>query len=149
MADENSEIQPTQGIPHVSITNNGVTSTTPVPLPHQGLDTPQKDIIMSDVPMDQAGSPAPATFAPSPAPPGRTGTPAQGSRAASAHPDPGFSVPSEAPPHGDSTRRYLNTKVTGVLLEGMKLLAKDQPDEPLRVLGEYLLQKSRELEGTS
>ncbi|KAM5376967.1 hypothetical protein ACJZ2D_005169 [Fusarium nematophilum] len=92
-------------------------------------------------------SPAPAAHAPSPVP-ARTGTPAQGSRAASAHPDPGFTIPAEAPAHGDSTRRYLNTKVTGVLLEGMKQLAKDKPSDPLRVLGEYLIQKSRELEGT-
>lgn len=35
-------------------------------------------------------------------------------------------MPAEAPPHGDETRRYLNTKVTGVLLEGMKQLAKDK-----------------------
>jgi COMPASS component SDC1 len=70
-------------------------------------------------------SPAAIPHAPSPLP-GRTGTPAQGSRAASAHPDPGFTMPAEAPPHGDSTRRYLNTKVTAVLLEGMKQLAKDQ-----------------------
>lgn len=77
-------------------------------------------------------------------------------------------MPSEAPAHGDPTRKYLNTKVTGVLLEGMKQLAKDQydapgflefyldltialyrPNDPLRFLGEYLIQKSRELEGTS
>jgi COMPASS component SDC1 len=35
-------------------------------------------------------------------------------------------MPSEAAAHGDPTRRYLNTKVTGVLLEGMKQLAKDK-----------------------
>ncbi|KAM0251348.1 hypothetical protein ACHAP5_001657 [Fusarium lateritium] len=108
----------------------------------------QKDVVMSDAPVDQpASSPAPAAHAPSPAP-ARTGTPAQGSRAASAHPDPGLNIPAEAPPHGDSTRRYLNTKVTGTLLEGMKQLAKDKPSDPLRVLGEYLIQKSKELEGT-
>ncbi|KAH6898399.1 hypothetical protein B0T10DRAFT_453733 [Thelonectria olida] len=93
-------------------------------------------------------SPAAIAHAPSPLP-GRTGTPAQGSRAASAHPDPGFTMPAEAPPHGDSTRRYLNTKVTAVLLEGMKQLAKDKPSDPLRVLGEYLIQKSKEFEGTN
>lgn len=70
-------------------------------------------------------SPLPTVQAPSPAP-ARTGTPAHGSRAASAHPDPGLTIPSEAAPHGDSTRRYLNTKVTGVLLEGMKQIAKDK-----------------------
>lgn len=49
-----------------------------------------------------------------------------GSRAASAHPDPGFTMPAEAVPHGAPVRQYLNTKVTPSLLEGMKLLAKDQ-----------------------
>ncbi|OAQ99303.1 hypothetical protein LLEC1_00727 [Akanthomyces lecanii] len=108
------------------------------------LDTPHRDVVMTDASVDQA-SPAPANAAASPAP-ARTGTSAQASRAPSVHPDPGFTIPSEAAPHGDSTRRYLNTKVTGVLLEGMKMLAKEQPDDPLRVLGEYLMQKSREIE---
>ncbi|OAA67607.1 Dpy-30 motif protein [Cordyceps fumosorosea ARSEF 2679] len=111
-------------------------------------DTQQKDVLMTDAAIDQA-SPTPAHAAVSPAPAGRTGTPAQASRAPSVHPDPGFSIPSEAAPHGDSTRRYLNTKVTGALLDGMKLLAKEQPDDPLRVLGEYLIQKSKEIEGTN
>ena len=89
------------------------------------------------------------------------------SRAASLHPDPGFAMPAEAPPHGHNARRYLNTKVTGVLLEGMKQIAKEQcvlgcnpgekrglicsdrPKDPLRVLGEYLLQRSKELETNS
>lgn len=102
-------------------------------------DTPHKDVVMSDAPIDQAASPAPAP----------AGTSAQGSRSASVHPDSGLAMPTEAVPHGDPTRRYLNTKVTGVLLEGMKQLAKDQPSDPLRVLGEFLLQKSRELEGSS
>ncbi|CEJ82595.1 Putative COMPASS component SDC1 [[Torrubiella] hemipterigena] len=110
--------------------------------------TQPKDVTMSDAPTDSVASPMPQNSADSPAP-GRTGTPAQASRAASAHPDPGFGVPSEAAPHGDPTRRYLNTKVTGALLEGMKLLAKEQPEDPLRVLGEFLIQKSRELEGTN
>ncbi|KAH6606487.1 hypothetical protein Trco_005640 [Trichoderma cornu-damae] len=146
MADEDT--MPTLDVPQVSISNNEASSLPAVPSTQQGQghDTPQRDVVMADAPMDQA-SPAPAAFAPSPAP-GRTGTPAHGSRAASAHPDPGFAMPSEAPLHGDSTRRYLNTKVTGVLLEGMKLLAKETPEDPLRVLGEYLIQKSRELEGT-
>ncbi|KAG6031386.1 hypothetical protein E4U41_007588 [Claviceps citrina] len=110
--------------------------------------TSQQDVVMSDVPVEQVATPLPANPAPSPAPPARTGTPAQGSRA-SLHPDPGVSMPSEAPAHGDPTRQYLNTRVTGVLLQGMKQLAKDQPQDPLRCLGEYLIQKSKELEGTS
>ncbi|KAL7792973.1 hypothetical protein V8C37DRAFT_379715 [Trichoderma ceciliae] len=136
-------------VPQLSISNNNEAlslSAMPSTQQSQGHDTPQRDVVMADVPIDQA-SPAPAAFAPSPAP-GRTGTPAHGSRAASAHPDPGFTMPSEAPVHGDSTRRYLNTKVIGALLEGMKLLAKEKPEDPLRVLGEYLMQRSRELEGT-
>jgi len=48
------------------------------------------------------------------------------SRAASAHPDPGFAMPSEAPLHGAPVRQYINSKVTGALLEGMKLVAKEQ-----------------------
>jgi COMPASS component SDC1 len=72
-----------------------------------------------------------ATNAPSPAPP-RTGTPSRSngndatSRATSQHPDPAPAIPKEAPPHGAPTRQYLNSKVTGVLLEGMKQLAKEQ-----------------------
>ncbi|KAI1448069.1 hypothetical protein F5Y02DRAFT_377188 [Annulohypoxylon stygium] len=108
------------------------------------------------------GGPQTPTNAPSPA--ARTGTPlrtvANGqegataantgtSRAASQHPDTGFTMPSEAPPHGAPVRQYLNTKVTGPLLDGMKLLAKTKPQDPLRVLGEYLLQRSKELETPS
>lgn len=64
--------------------------------------------------------------------PARTGTPSRpngndiASRATSQHPDPAPTIPKEAPPHGAPTRQYLNSKVTGVLLEGMKLLAKEQ-----------------------
>ncbi|KAF4970286.1 hypothetical protein FZEAL_10071 [Fusarium zealandicum] len=124
MADEPPKSEPTPAIPQVAapldMSGNGL------PAHAVQADALQKDIVMSDAPLDQpASSPAPAAHAPSPVP-ARTGTPAQGSRAASAHPDPGFSIPAEAPPHGDSTRRYLNTKVTGVLLEGMKQLAKDK-----------------------
>lgn len=49
-----------------------------------------------------------------------------GSRAGSLHPEPSFNMPSEAATHGAPARVYLNTKVTGVLLEGMKIIAKDQ-----------------------
>ncbi|CAK7225525.1 hypothetical protein SBRCBS47491_005917 [Sporothrix bragantina] len=73
--------------------------------------------------------------APSPAPPqvGRTGTPVRGSerlesssRAASAHPESSFTIPNEAPLNGAPVRQYINSKVTGPLLEGMKMIAKDQ-----------------------
>ncbi|KTW27872.1 uncharacterized protein T551_02839 [Pneumocystis jirovecii RU7] len=41
------------------------------------------------------------------------------------------------------TRIYLNENVTPVLLEGMKIIAKERPPNPLQVLGEYLINKSK------
>ncbi|RCI14614.1 hypothetical protein L249_6379 [Ophiocordyceps polyrhachis-furcata BCC 54312] len=111
-------------------------SGTPAQPPVPPTNTPVKDVVMTDAPPDQAADHSPA--------PARVATSAQGSRAASVHPDAGLAMPAEAAPHGDPTRRYLNTKVTAVLLEGMKQLAKDRPQDPLRVLGEFLIQKSRE-----
>ncbi|OBT55945.1 hypothetical protein VE04_03828 [Pseudogymnoascus sp. 24MN13] len=114
-----------------------------------------KDVTMAD---ESVESPAPAVGkvpnAQSPIP-ARTGTPVQAniaadssSRAASQHPEPGpTAMPAHAPPHGAPARQYLNAKVTATLLEGMKHLAKEQPSDPLRVLGEFLLQKSKEIEG--
>ena len=73
-----------------------------------------------------------ATNAPSPAPQ-RIGTPSRNvngndvtSRATSQHPDPAPAIPKEAPAHGAPTRQYLNSKVTGPLLDGMKQIAKEQ-----------------------
>ncbi|KAK8049456.1 hypothetical protein PG994_011186 [Apiospora phragmitis] len=130
------------------------TSTEPV------VEGVNKDVAMTDVPTtEQAPSPVPAampatTSGASPAPPARTGTPLRtngqqpesSSRATSQHPDAGFTMPAEAPPHGAPVRQYLNSKVTGALLEGMKQVAKEQPKDPLRVLGEFLLQRSKEVE---
>ncbi|KAI1107837.1 hypothetical protein F4804DRAFT_296082 [Jackrogersella minutella] len=135
--------------------------------PHRTNRPPTTDEVAEDY---QAAAPAPAASAsnaPSPAgasastanPPARTGTPyrntnggqettASTSRAASAHPDPGF-ILMEAPLHGAPVRQYLNSKVTGPLLDGMKIIAKEQPQEPLRVLGEYLIQRSKDLESAS
>ncbi|SCU94267.1 LADA_0G07558g1_1 [Lachancea dasiensis] len=45
---------------------------------------------------------------------------------------------------GSQTRKYLNERVTPALLRGMRLLAKDQPEDPLRALGEYLIQESQQ-----
>ncbi|CAI7580718.1 unnamed protein product [Penicillium pancosmium] len=50
-------------------------------------------------------------------------------------------------PGGAPARVYLNDKIVPHLLEGMKSVAREQPSDPLRVLGEYLIQKSDELEG--
>lgn len=100
----------------------------------------------------------PAANAPSPAMPSQNtpmrSTPANlsgdaersGSRAPSAHPEQAFTMPTQAIPHGAPVRQYLNTKVTGTLMEGMKMIAKEQPKDPLKVLGEFLLAKSKELE---
>ncbi|CDO55541.1 similar to Saccharomyces cerevisiae YDR469W SDC1 Subunit of the COMPASS (Set1C) complex [Geotrichum candidum] len=45
---------------------------------------------------------------------------------------------------GAPTRRWLNENVTPALLEGMKLLAKEKPSDPLKVLGQFLIDKSNE-----
>ncbi|OGE56851.1 hypothetical protein PENARI_c002G05763 [Penicillium arizonense] len=50
-------------------------------------------------------------------------------------------------PGGAPARVYLNEKIVPHLLEGMKSVAREQPANPLRVLGEFLLQKSNEVEG--
>ncbi|KAG4432441.1 hypothetical protein IFR05_012077 [Cadophora sp. M221] len=129
------------------------TATTPAA---QAID-PSKDVVMTDTTPDRPASPAilpGATNVPSPIP-ARVGTPSRNtngndstSRATSQHPDPTPTMPKEALPHGAPTRQYLNSKVTGPLMDGMKLLAKEQPKDPLRALGEYLLQRSKEIEGT-
>ncbi|OJD12582.1 hypothetical protein AJ78_06843 [Emergomyces pasteurianus Ep9510] len=49
-------------------------------------------------------------------------------------------------PGGAPARVYMNEKIVPYLLEGMKTLAKEQPSNPLRALGEYLIQKSKEVE---
>ncbi|KAI0483131.1 hypothetical protein GGR56DRAFT_670930 [Xylariaceae sp. FL0804] len=130
----------------------------------QTTETGHKDVTMVDAnTIDTAPSPAPAassTNAPSPAP-ARTGTPLRASngperdnretgnntsRAASQHPEPGFTLPAEAPAHGVPVRQYLNSKVTTHVLEGMKQLAKEQPKDPLRVLGDFLIERSKQFE---
>ncbi|KAL4782669.1 hypothetical protein BJX76DRAFT_358724 [Aspergillus varians] len=50
-------------------------------------------------------------------------------------------------PGGAPARVYMNEKIVPYLLEGMKNVTKEQPANPLRVLGEYLIQKSNEVEG--
>ncbi|MCJ1242847.1 hypothetical protein MMC30_000042 [Trapelia coarctata] len=134
----------------------------PIPIAQQAAPTlEQQDTPM----MDAAPSLMPATFSTPLAP--RTSTPVRNTNGVSA-PEPA-PMPSKAAPHGAPARRYLNEKVTGVLLEGMKRLAAEQyahlscngelqshgtneilmsrPENPLQVLGEYLLQRSKELEG--
>ncbi|SCV05622.1 LANO_0H11540g1_1 [Lachancea nothofagi CBS 11611] len=45
---------------------------------------------------------------------------------------------------GSQTRKYLNKSVTPALLRGMRLVAKHQPENPLKYLGEYLIQESQQ-----
>ncbi|KAL4792796.1 hypothetical protein BDV19DRAFT_391764 [Aspergillus venezuelensis] len=52
-------------------------------------------------------------------------------------------------PGGAPARVYMNEKIVPYLLEGMKSVTREQPANPLRVLGEYLIQKSNEVEGQS
>ncbi|PYH87894.1 COMPASS complex subunit Sdc1 [Aspergillus ellipticus CBS 707.79] len=49
-------------------------------------------------------------------------------------------------PGGAPARVYMNEKIVPYLLEGMKNVTKEQPPNPLRVLGEFLIQKSNEVE---
>ncbi|RAK98972.1 DPY30/SDC1 family protein [Aspergillus ibericus CBS 121593] len=49
-------------------------------------------------------------------------------------------------PGGAPARVYMNEKIVPYLLEGMKSVTKEQPANPLRVLGEFLIQKSMEVE---
>ncbi|TLD28678.1 hypothetical protein PspLS_03974 [Pyricularia sp. CBS 133598] len=146
--------------PQVAQSQNPVPSTETPPTaaaaPSAAAPQPQIAAAATTQPAATTASPAPASPAP-----GRTGTPMRnmvgggggggdtGSRAGSLHPEPSFNMPTEAATHGAPARVYLNTKVTGVLLEGMKIIAKDQPNDPLRVLGEFLLQRSKEIESTS
>ena len=61
-----------------------------------------------------------------------------------------MSVPPEKPnTHGSPTRVYLNQAVTPHLLEGMKFLAANEQQKPLKWLSEFLAQRSREMEGES
>lgn len=48
---------------------------------------------------------------------------------------------------GSSVRQYLNKHLTKHLLEGLKVTARNQPEDPLRELGEFLIARSQELKG--
>lgn len=50
---------------------------------------------------------------------------------------------------GSSVRQYLNKNVTPHLLEGLKLMAKSKPEDPLRELGEFLIARSEQLKKSS
>ncbi|MCJ1272577.1 hypothetical protein MMC21_000363 [Puttea exsequens] len=141
---------------------------TPDAYEAQAQSQPLPTLERPDTEMQEAAPPTPAqqpVLPPAPvASAVRTATPI---RQVNGHVEQAPVMPTKAASHGAPARRYLNEKVTGVLLEGMKRLAAEQhvyaigrnegmltkcwdrPEDPLRVLGEFLLQRSRELEGTS
>ncbi|KAI5798800.1 hypothetical protein EDC01DRAFT_703998 [Geopyxis carbonaria] len=51
----------------------------------------------------------------------------------------------QIPPGGAPARKYLNEKVTPALLEGMKMLVREQPDDPLLALAKFLEERHREM----
>ncbi|KAI9874495.1 MAG: hypothetical protein M1830_009686 [Pleopsidium flavum] len=77
------------------------------------------DIHMPDSAQSPAAQPQSSTSTPAHQ---RTATP---TRAINGHAEP-VVMPSRATPNGAPARRYLNDKITGVLLEGMKKLAQEQ-----------------------
>lgn len=50
---------------------------------------------------------------------------------------------------GSSVRQYLNKHLTKHLLEGLKLTARNKPEDPLRELGEFLIERSKQLKAES
>ncbi|KAI9759651.1 MAG: ribosomal 40S subunit protein S13 [Chaenotheca gracillima] len=111
---------------------------------HQQSPGPSKSLqqpsTQSPAPSRQQGSSTPTR--------NTNGTSETPARTAVNNADAAASVPLQAVEHGAPFRRYLNSRVTPTLLEGMKQLALEQPKDPLRFLGEYLLQKSSELEAS-
>jgi len=65
-------------------------------------------------------------------------------RAAHSHPSPTPAPPNQIPPGGAPARRYLNEHVTPTLLDGMKMLAREQPKEPLLALAKFLEERHQE-----
>ena len=88
--------------------------------------------LLGDISMgDGLDAPSPANLRGS-TPAGRTSTPMRNlaagesnSRAASALPEP-FAIPPTMPMTGAPVRKYINSNVTGPLLEGMKKIAVEQ-----------------------
>jgi hypothetical protein len=93
------------------------------------------DTDMTDVAVRQAlhqiwlaltvAQPSPAAHPPSATPTSVTHRTATPTRTINGHVEP-TPMPLKAAPHGAPARRYLNEKVTGVLLEGMKRLVIEQ-----------------------
>ncbi|TGZ82412.1 hypothetical protein EX30DRAFT_370526 [Ascodesmis nigricans] len=87
----------------------------------------------------------PTQTAPPPARPPQP-VPRQGLPASKQATPPAQVPANQIPPGGAPARRYLNENVTPALLEGMKMLAREQPKHPLLVLAKFLEERHRELE---
>ncbi|MCJ1378135.1 hypothetical protein MMC17_001231 [Xylographa soralifera] len=100
-----------------------MTDAAPSPIPHQPSPIPASTTQYPPLlPQPQQVPQAPQTSLPPLAP--RTSTPVRNTNGAAVPvPEP---MPAKAAPHGAPARRYLNERVTGVLLEGMKRLASEQ-----------------------
>lgn len=46
---------------------------------------------------------------------------------------------------GSSVRQYLNRHLTQHLLEGLRDVSKNKPEDPLKYLGEFLIQRSNQI----
>lgn len=47
---------------------------------------------------------------------------------------------------GSSLRQYLNKHLTAHILEGLRLIANEKPENPLKALGEFLIERSSKVE---
>ncbi|KAK2071255.1 hypothetical protein P8C59_005693 [Phyllachora maydis] len=126
----------------------GTLSTQPPQPPQPRTTTPAAATTNGDKPSTFTSS----TFAPTPPAAAAAAVPSDPSRAPS-------SLPPEAPPergqqplpaepaaHGAPVRQYLNSTVVPAVLEGMKRLAQDKPENPLRWLGDFLLAEAQKRE---
>lgn len=62
------------------------------------------------------------------------------------HASPTPAPSNQIPPGGAPARRYLNENVTPALLDGMKMLAREQPKEPLLALAKFLEDRHRQIQ---
>ncbi|KAF2836378.1 hypothetical protein M501DRAFT_997146 [Patellaria atrata CBS 101060] len=130
---------------------NGITAPEDVLMADQAT-VPEISVVDPSTISLPAGPPtATAPVTPVVSTPPSITAPAQASQARSSphpHTQASVPVPKTANPHGSPTRVYLNQKVTPHLLEGMKLLAVNEPAKPLQWLSEFLAERSREVEGS-
>lgn len=122
-------------------------SANPPPALTLGIDTLPRDVTMAGTLTPDRAAVCALSFvsgelelircdAQSPAIPAatRTGTPSRtngtgdaNSRATSVHPDPApTQFPKTAAPNGAPARRYINERITPHLLDGLKIVAKEQ-----------------------